>query len=218
MRLLLSFIAVLLSSSAYATVEVRGHYGMVFTNTDNFNKQLDSFSKDGPKMESPNPMGADLLYRTMKGWAVGLRYELLSQKKSGAGTISGTAVTTNTEFNGSRVSLLAGIPFISTPQHYAGALLHYALSQKLDYTSASTNAGGSTSTTSLSGTPAAGYGVGVEGGFQFGHFKIGAEGGYVAYKAEKFMQGEDERLDTSAKRIELDLSGPYVKVLAGVSY
>lgn len=203
---------------AYAGLEFRAHYGQMTGKPDSFNKDMETNITNAPDLGAQNPMGADALYVVpILGVAAGIRFETMSEKSGGDGTISGFPVHSDAEFKASRLSLLGGYRLLNNPLLFLGVLGHYGISQKAEVTQKLT--GTVTSDTSYTGTVDSSFGVGVEGGVTIGMLLVGAEVGWTSFKAKNFKASDGSYLeDINDKRTEIDLTGTYWKILLGATF
>ncbi len=202
------------ASQAHAGVEIRGHFGKWMTEPKDFNDAIQGLTGNlgVAKLPAPAMLGADAVYvMPIMPLVFGARYEMISMKADS--TFGGSSF--NQKFDGSRVSLLGGYRLFHNPLFFVGPLAHLGVSQKGDFSLTQ----GST-TTKYKGTVDTSYGLGVEGGFTFGAFLLGAELGYTKFKVKSFNDpttGTD-LFDVNNKIVTMDLSGTYFMLSLGASF
>jgi hypothetical protein len=210
----------MISSRAFAGLEFRAHYGVLNGDASSFNTALQTQIVNNPTLNGKLPMyGADLLYvMPFIHLSFGVRYEMFDFKNSGPATIGGTAVTSDTELKGSRLSALLGYRLLENSLFYLGILGHYGLSQKMEYDDNITISG-TTTNNSNTGVVAPTYGGGVEAGVTLGPIILGAEVGYSVFKATSFTTSTGATFnDANGNAVALDLSGTYYKAMVGFTF
>ncbi|MFP5386587.1 MAG: hypothetical protein ACLGHN_10940 [Bacteriovoracia bacterium] len=193
----------LTSFSAFALVEVRGHFGAGNGSPDDYNKAYHSF-QDGPKLDQQKYLGWDAIVKApLFPIGVGLRYETLGEERS--------EFAEKAELDASRFSLVLNYRFIDT-LIYAGVLGTYGLSHDLTLNIP-------TDPNKITSESAKSYSLGIEGGVKLGFFRLGAEVGQMFMTFDDLEDSTGVRPSNNSVSIkEIDLSGTYYKIMVGVGF
>ena len=188
--------------SAHALIEVKGGYSQFSVNPSSLNSafaaapaitQLQAFSVDVMGHVPLMPVG------------LGVRYEGL-KRSEGSGT-------NGSEIDWKRTSILVNKRFIDTLV-YLGPIITVSVASDFKYRSTIAGVAMDYKTDSqLTAT------AGVEAGLKLLIFRLGAEVGYLyAPMGELKTAAGTPVLDSSGQKLKFDMSGTYVRILAGFGF
>ncbi len=205
-RIAIALLMMFTCSQAFAEFDVRLNYAMLAA-PKSFNSETDKLIAGYPALKAPSDLGLDVVFvMPIMPVEFGARYEMIN-----TGTAS--AIGVDAKFEATRVSLLGGYRFINTLAYF-GVLAHLGVSNSGTYTQTS---GGTTTKYTAKFGPS--YGLGVEGGAKIAMLIVGGEIGYTALKATTLTDPTGSKVTTSTgSDLALDLSGPYVRISAGVNF
>lgn len=217
-KLILSLL-LFIGAPAFASFELRAHYGQMQGEPKDFNEAFENSFIGNPEIKSVSPIGGDLLY-LMPGTPLGLgvRYETFDFKEDASVTAGGTTMPAETRLKGSRLSALAAFRLMRSPLGYVGFLGHYGIKTDMTYEHKS-GPGGSYGDSKYTGKMDPTYGLGLEAGAEFRRFLIGAELGYTVLKAKSMEDSDGAAVeDAGGTAVPLDLSGTYFKLMVGLIF
>lgn len=206
------------SSSGGAGFELRGTYGMYQTPKD-MNSYYTNIISDWPTQPQPKVMGGDLIFQFDKMPIVlGVRYETFTANSATAPGPSTYGMYTLTNYNTSlklsRTSILLGARQ-DMGSGFLGVLFSVGAIQS------------STLTVTVSGTSndnkgkvGGSYSAGVEGGFRFGVFELGAEVGYLSLNVTEFddPQNNNQPISNNGTNLTANFGGVYGKAFVGLAF
>lgn len=212
-------------------IEIRAHYG-AFSAPSDLNSMLNQSVSGWGSFSQPKVLGADLLYQPpLLPIVIGARYETFS---ASTGSVSytnndpghsdnGDHDTVSSKLSGSRIAALVGYR-VDLPMAFVGFLANVGISQNMTFNINLTDNTSSANSFSCNceGKVSTSYGAGVEGGLRLGTFELGAELGYLSFKANSFnYQGSNLTFTPTggtAQTVTANLSGVYYKAFLGVHF
>lgn len=217
-RLLPLLILMLLSSTSFAQktgnarkLQFRVLLGQSLSKPTDFNEQIQTISALTPAVEGIKFNSIDLLWVFDSGLLLGTRYDIIDH--------AGAKSSVETKLKAERADLLAGWRFWRFEKGYLGLVGHVALGAN-KFTFDTKNYLNSATNLNLQATVEQGYGIGIEAAFFLEkQFPIGLEIGYTSWKTKQFTDASGAIVrDSSAKDLQMDLSGPYVKMAIGFTF
>ncbi len=190
------------AGAAQALIEVKGGYSQFAVNPS----ALNSAFAAAPAITQLQALSIDVIGNVpLMPVGLGVRYEGL-KRNEGAGT-------NGSEVDWKRTSILVNKRFIDTLV-YLGPIITISVASDFKYRS--TIAGVATDYKTDSQLTAT---VGVEAGLKLLIFRIGAEAGYLyAPMGELKTAAGTPVLDSSGQKLKFDMSGTYVRILAGFGF
>ena len=189
-------------NSAQALIEVKGGYSMFTTTPGALN---DNFSA-APKITQLQGLSVDVMGNVpLMPVGLGVRYETLKRNE--------TSGTSGSEVDWKRTSILINKRLIDT-LIYIGPIATVSVASDFRYRS--TVNGVATDYKTDSAFTAT---VGVEAGAKLTIFRIGAEAGYLYAPMGELKTSAGVPVNNSAgSKLTFDMSGPYVRILAGFGF
>jgi hypothetical protein len=191
-----------LPNSAQALIELKGGYSMHQTSPGGLN---DAFPSN-PKIDQMQSFSVDIMGNVpLMPVGLGLRHEILKRTE--------TSGAFESAIDWSRTSILVNNRFIDT-LIYLGPIATVGVASDFKYKSKTSGVTTDYKTESqITAT------VGVEGGLKFLLLRVGAEIGYLyAPMGELKTSAGVPVTDANGSKVTFDLSGTYVRILAGFGF